>query len=76
MITTTLLVQIIDGEELFVKKSKAFKDVNKAEEYFKNILINDFKVEDKEDIAECLDDGYYADDTHFSVVILEIPIEI
>ena len=72
---TINLVQSIDGEELLTKKAKAFTVPTKAEEYFAKILREDFSVTDKSDIENSIEDGYFADDTHFSVILCDITID-
>lgn len=69
-----IIVEKIDGESL-ESYVQAFFDVNAAEKAFSDILINDFKVTDRRDIEDYLDDGYFADDTHFSVIIKEIEVQ-
>ena len=70
-----IMVQIIDGEELLTKKTKTFTDPKKAESYFAKILREDFKVTSEADIEECTNDGYFADDTHFSVILCDVTLE-
>ena len=69
------LVEIIDGEELLTNKSKAFTDPRKAEKYFINILQEEFGPYPESFIESCIDDGYYADETHFSIELKEITLE-
>lgn len=74
-----ILVTLIDGEELNLEKSKAFTNTDKANEYFKNLIKENFEenVADwtEQDFEECLDDGFFMDDTHFCVYINEITLD-
>lgn len=69
------MVQIIDGEKLISKKTKTFTEAKKAEAYFAKILREDFNVTSEEDIEEYTNDGYFADDTHFSVILCDVTFE-
>lgn len=74
-----ILVEVIDGEEL-ESYARAFTDVKDAEEYFVKELKE--RCEDEQhpftdsDIVDILDDGFYADDTHLSIVIKEVPLDL
>ena len=74
-----ILVEVIDGEEL-ESYARAFTDLHDAEEYFVKELKERFEDENNPftdyDIVDILDDGFYADDTHFSMIIKEIPLNI
>lgn len=54
-----LLVQVIYKDGNAQKKGKAFTSSKKAEEYFKRIMVEDYGVEDTEEIECALDDGFY-----------------
>lgn len=70
---------MIDGDELDLYRSKAFKDVDKANEYFKKVLKEEFADHVKDwtddDFDGCLDDGYYMDDTHYCLYINSFTLE-
>ena len=74
-----ILVSIIDGDELNMNYTKAFTDSKKAEDYFIGLIKKHFPEDCKywvdEDFEACLDDGYYADGTHFCVYINEVSLE-
>ena len=74
-----ILVSIIDGDELNMNYTKAFTDSKKAEDYFISLIKKYFPEDCKywvdEDFEACLDDGYYADRTHFCVYINEVCLE-
>ena len=74
-----ILVSIIDGDELNMNYTKAFTDSKKAEDYFISLIKKNFPEDCKywvdEDFEACLDDGYYADGTHFCVYINEVSLE-
>lgn len=62
------LVQVINGEELYTGQSKAFESYDEAKDYFISLLKR-FGVTDKEEVEECIGDGFYQDTTHFAVEI-------
>lgn len=71
------IVEVVNGEELLTK-TQAFKSVDDAEKAFieeiKNLVGSDVTFTD-EDYEDILDDGYYEDDTHFSVIIKDIVLK-
>ena len=70
------IVEIVNGEDLLTL-TKAFRKVEDAEKFFIQELkkLTSGKVElTDEDISDIIDDGYYADDTHFSIIIKEITL--
>ena len=71
------IVELVNGDDLLTL-TKAFKNVKDAEAYFikqlKKLTRDKFNLTE-EDIADYLDDGYFADDTHFSIIIKEVEIE-
>ncbi len=69
-----ILVEVIDGEELD-SYAEAFKDVEEAEKFFiEKLKILYPQIEDDE-ITSYLEDGYFADDTHLSLIMKEIPLK-
>lgn len=70
------IVEIVNGEDLLTL-TKAFRKVEDAEKFFIQELkkLTSGKVElTDEDISDIIDDGYYADDTHFSIIIKEVTL--
>lgn len=71
-----IIVELVNGEDLLTL-TKAFRKVEDAEKFFVDELkkLTSGKVElTDEDISDILEDGYYADDTHFSIIIKEITL--
>lgn len=71
-----VIVELVNGEDLLTW-TKAFRKVEDAESFFIQELkkLTSGKVElTDEDISDILDDGYYADDTHFSIIIKEVTL--
>jgi len=73
-----ILVTLIDGDEINIEKSKAFTDSKKADEYFVQLIKDNFSDYAKDytqsDYDEFLDQGFWQDLTHFCVYINEIPL--
>ena len=70
------IVEIVNGEDLLTL-TKAFRKVEDAEKFFIQELkkLTSGKVElTDEDISDIIDDGYYADDRHFSIIIKEVTL--
>ena len=70
------IVEIVNGEDLLTL-TKAFRKVEDAEKFFIQELkkLTSGKVElTDEDISDIIDDGYYTDDTHFSIIIKEVTL--
>lgn len=71
-----IIVEIVNGEDLLTL-TKAFKNVKDAEAFFVQWLkkLTKGKIElTDEDISDIIADGYYADDTHFSIIIKKITL--
>ena len=71
-------VQLIDGD-LLNCENHCFKDRSKAEKCFTDKLIELFKNDGYEytdkDIRNCINEGWYADQHHSSVIFREIEVE-
>ena len=68
------IVEVVNGEEL-VTKTQAYRNVDDAEKAFINEvrkLAGKGVTFTDDDIEDFLSDGYYTDDTHFSVIIKDI----
>lgn len=71
-----VIVELVNGEDLLTL-TKAFRKVEDAERFFVQKLkkLTSGKIElTDEDISDIIADGYYADDTHFSIIIKEITL--
>lgn len=68
------IVELINGNTL-ESWVQAFNNKKDAEEEFANVLISDFDVTDERCIEDYLNDGYFFDDTYFSVIIKEIELK-
>lgn len=69
-----IIVELVNGKDLLTL-TKAFRKVEDAEKFFVDELkkLTSGKVElTDEYISDILDDGYYVDDTHFSIIIKEV----
>jgi hypothetical protein len=71
-----VIVELVNGEDLLTL-TKAFRKVEDAETFFiqelKKLTKGKIDLTD-EDISDIISDGYYADDTHFSLIIKEITL--
>lgn len=68
------IVEVVNGEDL-VTKTQAYRNVDDAEKAFINEvrkLAGKGVTFTDDDIEDFLSDGYYNDDTHFSVIIKDI----
>ena len=67
------VVEMINGEDLICEETETFDDKEKAEKYFVKLIKENFKScikgWKKKDFNECLDDGYFGDDTHYAITI-------
>ena len=74
-----ILVEVVDGEEL-VTYSRAFSNIKDAVEFFRNEFLKRFQDPcdpfSDEDIDHFINDGYYADEYHSSIIIKNIPFNV
>ena len=61
--------------EQYREDVQAFVDVKEAENAFSRILRETFHIEDETEIEEYLEDGYFGDLTHYSVIIKEVELK-
>jgi hypothetical protein len=72
-----IIVEKVDGDELLTN-TQAFEDVKKAEEAFVKIIKDEFSEGQDftdEDYEEFLEDGFFTDLTHFSVILKHVMIQ-
>ena len=78
MVKEIYIVEVINGEDL-ESYIQAFEDVKEAEQAFINEVRKRFEDNKnpftEEDLNAILEDGYYADDTHYSVLIKDIVLK-
>lgn len=69
-----VIVEFINGDTL-ESYVQAFVDVKEAEDAFSKILRETFHIDNEKDIEEYLEDGYFGDLTHYSVIIKEVKLK-
>ena len=78
MVKEIYIVEVINGEDL-ESYIQAFEDAKEAEQTFINEVRKRFEDNKnpftEEDLNAILEDGYYADDTHYSVIIKDVVLK-